>query len=1079
MVIVNYHVTHISHSLKKNKKRHRRRSRAKSDVRRRRSSDIHVCSTNDNIPLLQSSDGYSSSEERMLYNRGISDAAMLEDGLEIGSVEQITKKSHPQRESLMLDPSPSKLIDKMRRSSSGKSEHSSSSEIITANSYETMPMSPNTEYDLGEDCQAMTSSAQETTSPHKSHQSRKNIDKPEYMKPERTSMKDSLIEKRYTDEIPLVQEGKIALTSHKNQFDPVRRVKQQQHDDHYPEHVDAVEVHVDSPIHSSSSFEENRYNYHLSSQDKRSIPDRNRHRSEEVKGLREKSPDAKRGRHKSIDSFGSIRTLNVDHLKAEANRRKSIKRIKSTRSMAQQAEKAHQVDLKEEQQRINNRDKKISKPKVKASRTKEVPNVKSKDVKKPTNSKPAEHEYNLPKSKTVILNNPMFSSEYLQYIADADQDLKQISEDLLIIREYEKMLNDLGSDEVSDEEFLLKYETSKTDMTTQLNKDDNLCSDLGEFQKIEKMLLDMESKARTKKNSLVEQAKESFLVDEDVSGLREFRESEKFEMVSRSLSEMHIEVVPDTPTPRGEPCYEPVSEIAKEDEQISLPKNKHKAIKPDAKKQEVKSPRSRKMDQKESPRQSNNKKTDSPTRPSVPSPRKVDVVSMNKERQSPRLRVGSEKSKEETRKPPTLPPKPQFQEMSEKRNDPATSKDHPDPLKVSQPNQEQSDKEPSGQQFFKSAKEMFVQLSPKAFRKADKSSDTKASSEYYNSRFTSPRKTEQCSTVSPAGPRGVIPIPSELKSAETQITSIGSSKTVDACSQWSSQESLLRTYSTAGRNKNPYLDMVHLRRYLSDHARSSESLRREIDEHLVVKKKSFQSVRSKISSVFKKYGNGSSSTSRGLLGPPPKRKHINLDTGELMSATGSSEYMLSSGYSGTTFRQTSCEDCGGPAVVADLAGDNLDMEVLVRLVESAHILTEDEGSVKKPYSSDTNLKKKKGPYNECGPVTKPKKQEQKCKPRSTPSKDQGLPPRTQDCLTVDDACTVLQSSPQKTKAEIKKRSRKRSPQRKPKKNIVKLCPCCKSCKDLADHSRWEDVPSNSIHSSDCQYHWERDLKHNK
>ncbi|XP_063694668.1 uncharacterized protein LOC134826281 [Bolinopsis microptera] len=66
-----------------------------------------------------------------------------------------------------------------------------------------------------------------------------------------------------------------------------------------------------------------------------------------------------------------------------------------------------------------------------------------------------------------------------------------------------------------------------------------------------------------------------------------------------------------------------------------------------------------------------------------------------------------------------------------------------------------------------------------------------------------------------------------------------------------SPESLERTYSTAGRDINPYLDMMGLRKHMADNA-ENEPVIREIDYNPPVVKKSYLDVRSKISKLFQK-----------------------------------------------------------------------------------------------------------------------------------------------------------------------------------------------------------------------------------
>ena len=64
-------------------------------------------------------------------------------------------------------------------------------------------------------------------------------------------------------------------------------------------------------------------------------------------------------------------------------------------------------------------------------------------------------------------------------------------------------------------------------------------------------------------------------------------------------------------------------------------------------------------------------------------------------------------------------------------------------------------------------------------------------------------------------------------------------------------QSLERTYSTAGRDINPYLDMMGLRKHMADNA-ENEPVIREIDYNPPVIKKSYLDVRSKISKLFQK-----------------------------------------------------------------------------------------------------------------------------------------------------------------------------------------------------------------------------------
>ena len=78
---------------------------------------------------------------------------------------------------------------------------------------------------------------------------------------------------------------------------------------------------------------------------------------------------------------------------------------------------------------------------------------------------------------------------------------------------------------------------------------------------------------------------------------------------------------------------------------------------------------------------------------------------------------------------------------------------------------------------------------------------------------------------------------------------------VDAFSQWSSQwsshESLESMYSVAGRDKNPYLDISGLRKHMAENA-ENEPVVREIDENPPIVKKSYNDVRNKISTVFRR-----------------------------------------------------------------------------------------------------------------------------------------------------------------------------------------------------------------------------------
>ena len=274
----------------------------------------------------------------------------------------------------------------------------------------------------------------------------------------------------------------------------------------------------------------------------------------------------------------------------------------------------------------------------------------------------------------------------------------------------------------------------------------------------------------------------------------------------------------------------------------------------------------------------------------------------------------------------------------------------------------------------------------------------------------------------------------------------------DASNQWSSQESVAieRLGSVAGRARNPYLDMTALRRYMSNeaHSQTDDSLRPSVP----VKKKSFTKIRNKISNVFRNYAGVTPKD-------PPRRKHINLETGELES-----EESLSPRES-DTFLPSSCDDCGGPAVIANVDED-VDIQELIRLVESVHLVGEStENSM-----SETNIEAANSNCNltstKSDNVTSDMditRADSLPKTRSSSNTVKANPSATQTKMTISKDETVLpsylESSPQKGKIGIKKRKEKLDKRSKTAcsllkedktqtKSKLKLCPSCKSCKNV-------------------------------
>ncbi|XP_063694669.1 uncharacterized protein LOC134826282 [Bolinopsis microptera] len=107
-------------------------------------------------------------------------------------------------------------------------------------------------------------------------------------------------------------------------------------------------------------------------------------------------------------------------------------------------------------------------------------------------------------------------------------------------------------------------------------------------------------------------------------------------------------------------------------------------------------------------------------------------------------------------------------------------------------------------------------------------------------------------------------------------TQVSNSRLVDSSCQWTTEakEPIERTYSTAGRDINPYLDMMGLRKHMADNA-ENEPVIREIDNNPPIIKKSYMNVRNNISGVFRKNAN-----SNGIAG----KEHIQFEAGELVSA---------------------------------------------------------------------------------------------------------------------------------------------------------------------------------------------------
>ena len=116
-------------------------------------------------------------------------------------------------------------------------------------------------------------------------------------------------------------------------------------------------------------------------------------------------------------------------------------------------------------------------------------------------------------------------------------------------------------------------------------------------------------------------------------------------------------------------------------------------------------------------------------------------------------------------------------------------------------------------------------------------------------------------------------------------TQVSNSKMVDSSCQWTTEteEPIERTYSTAGRDKNPNLDIMGLKKHMAENA-ENEPVIREIDNNSPIIKRSYKYVRNKISGVFR-------------IEADSGQEHIKCEVGELVLAPSSGQITITSAYS--------------------------------------------------------------------------------------------------------------------------------------------------------------------------------------
>ena len=534
----------------------------------------------------------------------------------------------------------------------------------------------------------------------------------------------------------------------------------------------------------------------------------------------------------------------------------------------------------------------------------------------------------IPKSKTVLLDDEtVFSKKYLQKHANVDKKLQQISEDLAALREYEQMLLDMESRKVSEVEFKDKYDVTREEMK-KLNGELATIIDHDEFKRLENVLEDLATTTMKEK--------------EDMQST-EVQKSNPLCLVTKSLSEMDIKTEPDL-------YYS---------SDLDLPGT----IIPEM----------------------------VPTLKSVLPRTKVDTSAMSSQ---------------------------------------TVSSNFTDTSSQFTPNVSHIETQIS-RTFDNQSVDRCHQISPSV-----------CNIETQMSRTFDNQSVDRCHQISP-----------NVCNIETQM----SRTFADASNQWSSQESLERdrTYSIAGREKNPYLDMRALRRYMSHEAQShtddSSVVRTVVPP---VKKKSFMKIRNKISHVFRNYA--------GMVAKePPRRKHVNLETGELFTASEGSSSLSS--LDTELFRRSSCEECGGPAVIASVSKD-VDVEQLIKLVESVHLM--DEDTKRDPTSapdimitSDTTIV-----TSDCGTSMSKSLLNDQTNSEDTETVKNDVHSVHSTVFEDEQVLLNLLSSPyEKSKIGIKKRREKSkclkpellpSKEEKPRsKNKLKLCPCCKSCKNIGSSNK--------------------------
>ena len=506
-------------------------------------------------------------------------------------------------------------------------------------------------------------------------------------------------------------------------------------------------------------------------------------------------------------------------------------------------------------------------------------------------------------ARTYLIEDPVFASEYLRNVANADEELNQITNDLEIIREYEEMLADLDCPQVSDQDFLDKYDLSRTEMVD-TGKRYRLSSDLDELRKIEETLMKLEVSARertSRSKEAVRVGRSSQAIRDgqvDDSGFMETTVSADNLNLTSSFRDGIIQTssrksVYDNGVQDVDEITEKVSSIGIKDSQPyqteSVGQNTTGPYQAGSVRETNPVPHHARSVRKSHTAHYKSQSFRESYSTLYPDESNKETDSSNGNNANSSITSGTNNSNASLDQLSSL----QNDNLSMVTTTSETSSSQ-ESDKLMTTNNEYTPKSNMDTQASRTSKH---NMDSQASRTSKHNMDTQASIISQHNMDTQASSITQQNIETQVSGKSQHDMETQVLGTseyniETQVSTTWSEKGV----QWSSQESLLdykhsrnSLYDTARRNTSGYLDIRALRHFMSDRDRDLEKkVEKEIDMNRPHKKKSFRNIRNKLSSVFRSYCEPEQK-------PPPKRKHVNLVTGDLESSDGTTTDLESAG----------------------------------------------------------------------------------------------------------------------------------------------------------------------------------------